>query len=169
MQYINCIFVPYSLKSFLVLYFKLCKYNYIKENLSIESPPFASHTENKNSWNWQRIRLLPLAWLWHWLTLTLTLRWPWPFKNILWNTSVYVKIRVCSHLTTTTQTFNVVSSTFEMGCMVTNGTFHTWRHEKWQKTHRCRQVRTDPKCMLNISFFAHWPWPNDIGTQIWLR
>ena len=46
-----------------------------------------------------------------------------------------VKIR--SHLSTTTQTLYVVNATIEMGCMVTNVTFHTWQ-QKWQKTHDYR-------------------------------
>ena len=36
-----------------------------------------------------------------------------------------MSLRARSHLATTTQTFYVVSTTFEMGCMVTNATVHT--------------------------------------------
>ena len=46
-----------------------------------------------------------------------------------------------SHLATTTQIFDVVTMSSEMGCIVINVTVRTWRQKK---THRCRQVRTGP-------------------------
>ena len=58
----------------------------------------------------------------------------WPLSN--------KRQMVHSHLTTTTQIFDVVPMSSEMGCIVTNVTVHTWRQKK---AHRCRQVRKRPK------------------------
>ena len=44
-----------------------------------------------------------------------------------------VDFRVRSHLVTTTQTVYVVSITFEICCMVTKSTVHTWRQKKNNK------------------------------------
>ena len=48
-----------------------------------------------------------------------------------------VSIRARSHLATTTQIFDIVTVSSEMGCIVINVTVRKWR---WKKTHRCRQV-----------------------------
>ena len=45
------------------------------------------------------------------------------------NTTEKQKFGVRSHLATTTQSFYVVNTTFEMGCMVTNFTVQTWRQK----------------------------------------
>ena len=39
-----------------------------------------------------------------------------------------------------------------MGCLVTNVTVHTWQQKNDKKTHRCRQVRTDP----DLSMTSRW-------------
>ena len=50
-------------------------------------------------------------------------------------------IRAHSHLATTTQIFDVVTMSSEMGCIVINVTVSTWRHKK---THHCHQVQKGP-------------------------
>ena len=62
------------------------------------------------------------------------------------------RLTVRSHLATTPQTFYVINTTFEMGCLVTNVTVHTWQQKNDKKTHRCRQVRTDP----DLSMTSRW-------------
>ena len=46
---------------------------------------------------------------------------------VQWQIEIYIKIdlRACSHLTTATQIFDVVSMSSEMGCIVTNVTVRT--------------------------------------------
>ena len=64
-----------------------------------------------------------------------------------------------------TQTFYVVSTTFEIGCMVTNVTFHTWRLKKLQTRIHSSSMRTArsssclrgglPQCVLG---YTPWVW-----------
>ena len=66
------------------------------------------------------------------------------------------RLRVRSQLATATQTFCIVNTIFEMGCMVTNVTVHTGRQKKkysMTKTHLCRQVQMDP---VTTTYLWHW-------------
>ena len=76
-------------------------------------------------------------------------------------------VRAHSHLPTTTQIFDVVPMSSEMGCIVINITVRTWRQKK---THRCRQVRTGPEgvftCYVCVRVFLK-SLPSFLKTQKW--